>query len=413
MNMQRNKLISIIIIFLMLIPVLVNSQQSLSAQYLADDQSQLQNIVAQTQETRDQSVYSIPNNNIIDTSSSIKIEGAVENITSEHPADQPIISYARVRVDRVIKGTLEDNYVTIRYLGGTVNGLTLHVSHEPILHAQMQILVTLIPGNSGGYHIQNPETDLIVISEGLGVEPSFATNGKVWDRNDIPVVMEINPNTADIAGNGEGTAILNAMDIWNGVTSSYFEFAGQTPSSCTPSNTTTDGINCIGWAPGPHSSLASTFSWKANGQFTEVDIIFWENNNSIGPIDWSANPNSTQYDLNFVARHELGHALGLAHSSIEEAVMFASGDKGQKRLCFHQDDIDGIRSLYPSDYPNILVDLNSQSLYPYTTVKAGTNTVANAGTVRIAAGNYNETLFLCSPLTLNVNFYGGTVIIGQ
>lgn len=46
--------------------------------------------------------------------------------------------------------------------------------------------------------------------------------------------------------------------------------------------------------------------------------------------------------------HELGHALGLGHSSVQEALMYYSlSNKTQKAL--NQDDIDGISYLYPNE----------------------------------------------------------------
>lgn len=48
--------------------------------------------------------------------------------------------------------------------------------------------------------------------------------------------------------------------------------------------------------------------------------------------------------LIFVAVHEIGHALGLEHSDVKGTVMWPTASKGEPRL--HQDDVNGIRSLY-------------------------------------------------------------------
>jgi len=47
--------------------------------------------------------------------------------------------------------------------------------------------------------------------------------------------------------------------------------------------------------------------------------------------------------------HELGHALGLGHSSSETALMYYASFSGKTQVSLTQDDIDGISYLYPSE----------------------------------------------------------------
>ncbi|XP_075482891.1 metalloendoproteinase 2-MMP-like [Primulina tabacum] len=56
-------------------------------------------------------------------------------------------------------------------------------------------------------------------------------------------------------------------------------------------------------------------------------------------------------DLESVAVHEIGHLLGLGHSSVEEAIMYPSIPSGVRKVELANDDITGIQELYGSN-PN-------------------------------------------------------------
>ncbi|KAG9449642.1 hypothetical protein H6P81_009607 [Aristolochia fimbriata] len=71
--------------------------------------------------------------------------------------------------------------------------------------------------------------------------------------------------------------------------------------------------------------------------------------------NWNVNSDDsvgfTQVDLESVAVHEIGHLLGLGHSSVEEAIMYPSITSGSRRVDLAADDVDGIQELYGSN-PN-------------------------------------------------------------
>ncbi|XVF68331.1 hypothetical protein PTKIN_Ptkin10aG0196400 [Pterospermum kingtungense] len=61
--------------------------------------------------------------------------------------------------------------------------------------------------------------------------------------------------------------------------------------------------------------------------------------------NWVVGAKEDAYDLSTVCLHEIGHLLGLQHSSVQEAIMFALIDPG-KTKGLNDDDVSGIRDLY-------------------------------------------------------------------
>jgi hypothetical protein len=64
-----------------------------------------------------------------------------------------------------------------------------------------------------------------------------------------------------------------------------------------------------------------------------------------GDETWSVGANPGAYDLETVALHEIGHLLGLGHSSVEGAIMFPTIRPGVTQS-LHGDDVQGIKALY-------------------------------------------------------------------
>lgn len=167
----------------------------------------------------------------------------------------------------------------------------------------------------------------------------FATNGDGWDGPGLgsaALNYYFVNGTPDISGTGENTAFQNALNAWAAVANLTFTQIYTANQSRTfdvrwASGNHGDGNNF----DGPHGVLAHAYyPYGINPESIAGDIHFDE------AETWSL---TTTYDMFSVALHELGHSLGLAHSSDSNAVM---APYYKKMTGLTSDDIAGIRALY-------------------------------------------------------------------
>jgi len=155
---------------------------------------------------------------------------------------------------------------------------------------------------------------------------------------------------------GSLNAVLAAMQTWSDVSGSsfVFKFSGQTTAQTqfTPDGkgTVMDQRNIVSFQLLPASeneALASNHFWyvPSTGEMIESDIIVDTSDS------WRTDGAAGGYDVQNVMTHELGHSLSLDDlytSPDSEKTMYGYAASGEtKKRTLHQDDIDGIRYLYP------------------------------------------------------------------
>jgi hypothetical protein len=170
---------------------------------------------------------------------------------------------------------------------------------------------------------------------------AYEAAGAKWSARNRPVGFAVNPTDAPA---GFEAAVRAAAKTWSSVSSLDFEYEyqGQTRINRSALN---DGVHAVYYSPGgggqAATTLATTKYWTQGSQLVHFDIIF------NGRHRWSVNPDRSQIDLETVALHEFGHALGLGHSSQWQAVMYPSVNPGTTRRALSTDDIAGARVFYP------------------------------------------------------------------
>lgn len=197
-----------------------------------------------------------------------------------------------------------------------------------------------------------------------------------WNLNFTGVPANVDENSTGVT---PLTVLTNAFDTWqnatyNGdaVTSVGFTFGSASASF--PQSPTIDCKNVIGFAdPNASTDFATgiiAFASVATVNSAGGAVPFSYTCGSVAPnpscplevcivdVDIMFNPaatfatasaTSSQFDLQSVATHEVGHLLGLDHSTIAHAVMYPYGDTSQigVHTALSTDDMVGVSNLYP------------------------------------------------------------------
>lgn len=183
-------------------------------------------------------------------------------------------------------------------------------------------------------------------------EAVFTLTGFEWQSN--AANWRFNNNFPSSSGSTAQiqTDMEESADTWRDDVCSFFQFNYLGSTSTT--TTAPDGNNAVFYTGASGGgTLAVTTSWGTPGPggvifFTNFDIRFF------GDVTWDVTPVGGQFDIQGVATHEFGHALGLDHSATSAATMFATtgpGSNSISRRSLEQDDIDGCLFIYGLD-PN-------------------------------------------------------------
>jgi hypothetical protein len=171
---------------------------------------------------------------------------------------------------------------------------------------------------------------------------AFTSNGPSWAAGVVDYY--VNAANLDLVSSAAAAAVRAGADTWDAQTTASFRFSYAGPSPAT--STGYDGTNLVVFRNASSgSAIATTYWWYSGTRILDADIVFWD-----GAFRFFSGTSgcSGGFYVEDIAAHEFGHALGLGHSSVTSATMYASTSycSTQNRL-LDADDIAGVLALYP------------------------------------------------------------------
>ena len=167
--------------------------------------------------------------------------------------------------------------------------------------------------------------------------PAYTLNDSEWSPSDFPIEYWIDTQgSSSMPEDTEVQVIRDAFQRWSDLPSSTFSATYMGRKTCTVAE---DGENHILWGDlGDYvfAPLARTHIHAQGQKIIDADIIFNEN----AVYQW------TEQALWPTALHEIGHFLGLGHTTNIYAIMHPTASSSRTDL--GSDDIEGITFLYPA-----------------------------------------------------------------
>ena len=178
---------------------------------------------------------------------------------------------------------------------------------------------------------------------------AYELTGFSWSR---PVPYEINTSSSQELGRDTTLEVVTASyAMWRDPDCSDFEYTYE--GETTDDFRTGDQVNTLVWRYdgssfprelGGASTIGVTLSSAYGGRAIDGDIVFNGIDHTwvVGANRWG------EVDAQSIITHEIGHQLGLDHSPLQNATMYAAYLGGNGARNISNDDIAGVCSLYPS-----------------------------------------------------------------
>jgi MYXO-CTERM domain-containing protein len=200
----------------------------------------------------------------------------------------------------------------------------------------------------------NPAQDPLACQAGETPQPVF------WPRS--CVTFEINEDgSSDVDFEEARAAIEASFATWNDVSCSFLQLipGGLTSSTSVGYNERTPSSNANvvmfrrdSWSHDPRALALTSVTYDLrNGHIVDADIEINDERFNFTTSDFAP---LVRIDLRNTVTHEVGHLIGLDHTEVEAATMFAAAPSGElSKRDLHEDDIAGFCTIYPASAAEI------------------------------------------------------------
>jgi len=187
------------------------------------------------------------------------------------------------------------------------------------------------------------------------------SGGVMTHWNDLPTEWRLRDKLSGSHNFYSGltdTAVIGAFqagwDVWSSPNSCRTDFESVYGGTTTVSFSADNPVNVVefeesSWSPSygdVNYTIAITYPvyYTSTCEIVDSDQVF----NGVGfNFTTSSSPGYNDTDLQSIAAHENGHWLGLGHTSVSAATMYATYSGGIGSRSLHTDDEEGLCTLYP------------------------------------------------------------------